>query len=174
MRYVRVSLDEALKLRKDFEQYLDAVQSSIEKGDFNNAKPLEQNFSPSGNFENAILWEREPEGNKPHVRYRQGGDDFITIEYGNEEFDINHRCRVTALEKEIRGSNAPSWLKQHLNNTVGCCTSLMLYYDGSKVDRQQLIKYLQSVEDDLGDLTKIKVVSGYSSTHSWLRVYTNE
>ena len=162
MRYVRVSLEEALKLRKDAEKYLDAVQSGIEKGNFDNVQPLDQNFSPSGNFENAILSEREPEGNKPHVRYRQGGDDFLTVEYGNEEFDINHRCRVTALEKEISGSNAPSWLKQHLNNTVGCCMSLMLYYDGTKVDRQQLIKYLQTVEDDLGDLTKIKVVSGIS------------
>lgn len=157
MRYVRVSLEEALKLRKDFDSYLDAVESGIEKGNFDNIVPLDQEFAPSGKFEKAVLWEKAPEGNKPQVRYRQGGDDFLTVEYGNEEFDINHRCRVTALEKEVHGSNAPSWLKQHLNNTVGCCTSLMLYYDGSKVDRQQLIEYLQSLEEQLGDLSKIKV-----------------
>ena len=157
MRYKRVSLDEALKLRKEFDDYLDDVQSGIEKGSFDSVKPLEQEFKPSGNFEKAVLWEKAPEGNKPQVRYRQGGDDFILIEYGNEEFDINHRCRVTALEKAVRGSDAPSWLKQHLNNTVGCCTSLMLYYDGSNVDRKKLVEYLQSQEEQLGDLSEIKV-----------------
>lgn len=157
MRYVRVSLQEALKLRKDVDEYLDAIESGIQKGGYDGVKPLDQNFKPSGNFEKAVLWERAAEGNTPQVRYRQGGDDFLLIEYGNENFDINHRCRVTALEKIIRGPDAPSWLKKNLNNTVGCCTSLMLYYDGDKVDRKQLVEYLQKLEDQLGDLSKIKV-----------------
>lgn len=126
MRYRRVSLDEALKLRKEQAAYLDAVQSGIEKNSYDSIKPLDQEYEPSGDFGKAILWEREPEGKKPQVRYRQGGDDFLTVEYGNEEFDINHRCRVTALEKAVRGPDAPSWIKEHLYNTVGCCTSLML------------------------------------------------
>ena len=126
MRYRRVSLDEALKLRKQQAEYLDAVQSGIEKNSYDKIKPLNQEYEPSGDFGTAVLWEREAEGNKPHVRYRQGGDDFLTVEYGNEEFDINHRCRVTALEKAVCGSDAPSFLKENLNNTVGCCTSLML------------------------------------------------
>ena len=157
MRYKRVSLEEALKLRKVVDDYLDSVQTGIEKNDFGGVKPLEPTYDPSGDFGEAVVWERKPEGNKPHVRYRQGGDDHFIVEYGNEEFDINHRCRVTALEKAVLGADAPSWLKDTLLNTQGCCTTLMLYYDGSKMDREQLIKHLQTLEDQLGDLSKIKV-----------------
>ncbi|KAK3705788.1 hypothetical protein LTR37_013095 [Vermiconidia calcicola] len=157
MKYKRVSLEEALKLRQDLESYLDGLQVGIKKNDFASVKPLDQNYEPSRGFENPVLWSRDAEGTKPQVRYRQGGDDFLLIEYGNENFDLNHRCRVTALEKRVRSPDAPSWLKQNLVNTVGCCTSLMLYYDGTKMDRAQLIKHLQMLEDDLGDLSKIKV-----------------
>lgn len=157
VRYKRVSLEEALELRAKLEKYLDAMHAAIGKGDFGDVQPLDATYKPSGNFGGAIIWERQPEGNKPQVRYRQGGDDHILIEYGNEEFDLNHRCRVTALEKEVHGSNAPTWLKQNLWNTVGCCTTLILYYDGSKIDRTQLVKHLQHLEDQLGDLSKIKV-----------------
>ena len=157
MQYKRVSLDEALALRKQLSDYLDAVASGIRMNKFDGVKPLDQEFEPSGHFGKAVIWEREASGNFPQVRYRQGGDDFLLVEYGNEHFDINHRCRVTALEKAVTASDAPSWLKENLFTTVGCCTTLLLYYSGDKVDRAKLVEHLQSLEDKLGDLSKIKV-----------------
>ncbi|KAK5172580.1 uncharacterized protein LTR77_002700 [Saxophila tyrrhenica] len=157
MKYKRVSLDEALALRSDLNSYLDAVQAGVSKGDFSKVKPLQQTHEPKGDFGNAILWERAPKGNRPQVRYRQGADDHLLIEYGNENFDINHRCRVTALEKAVHSKDAPSWLKENLTNTVGCCTSLMVHYNGAKMDRPKLIEHLQTLEEQLGDLSKIKV-----------------
>lgn len=87
----------------------------------------------------------------------QGGDDHLIVEYGHENFDLNHRCRVTALESHIRGDSTPSWLAAHLIATIGCCTSLLLFYDGSKLPRSQLIAYLHLVEDQLGDLTQMSL-----------------
>ncbi|KAI7161815.1 3-methylcrotonyl-CoA carboxylase subunit alpha [Hortaea werneckii] len=157
MRYVRVSLEEALILRKRVDEYLHQIQKGIQDGDFQDTKPLETSYSLSDNFGEAIIWERAAEANRPQVRYRQGGDDFLLVEYGNEEFDINHRCRVTALENAVHDGDAPTWLKSNLVNTVGCCTSLLLFYDGSKMQRSQLVTHLQSIEDQLGDLSHIKV-----------------
>ncbi|KAI7605769.1 hypothetical protein KC346_g10857 [Hortaea werneckii] len=157
MRYIRVSLEEALMLRRRVDEYLRQIRNGIQNGDFQDTKPLETSYSPSNNFGEAIIWERAAETDRPHVRYRQGGDDFLLVEYGNEEFDINHRCRVTALEKAIHDGDAPTWLKSALVNTVGCCTSLLLFYDGSKMQRSQLVTHLQSIEDRLGDLSHIKV-----------------
>ena len=157
LRYKRVSLDEALKLRKEVDDFLDGVQGGIENGNFDKVQPLETAYKPSGDYENAIIWEREPQGNSPQVRYRQGGEDHLLVEYGNENFDLNHRCRVTALEKRVRARDAPSWLKDNLLNTVGACTSMILYFNGAKMDRKKLVKHLQELEDDLGDLSKIKV-----------------
>ncbi|KAK1082182.1 hypothetical protein LTR33_004101 [Friedmanniomyces endolithicus] len=157
MQYKRVSLEEALSLRKKVEEYLVAIQKAIESGSFERVQALETTYSPSGAYGKAVVAERPAKGNEPQVRYRQGGDDHLLVEYGNEQFDLNHRCRVTALEKVLRGPDAPAWLKETLTNTVGCCTSLLLFYDGAKLDREKLVKYLQSLEDQLGDLSKIKV-----------------
>jgi urea carboxylase len=157
MQYKRVSLEEALELRKKVEEYLNGIQKGVEKDNFQDVQPLEATYSPKGDFGKAIILGREAQGNQPMVRYRQGGDDHLLVEYGDEQFDINHKCRVTALEKALRGPDAPSWLKENLWNTVGCCTSLLLFYDGSKMPRDKLVSHLQTLEDQLGDLSKIKV-----------------
>ncbi|KAK4890804.1 hypothetical protein LTR27_010505 [Elasticomyces elasticus] len=157
MQYKRVSLEEALKLRQKLNEYLVAIQKAIESGSFDGVQPLVTTYSPSGEYGKAVLAERPAKGNEPQVRYRQGGDDHLLVEYGNEQFDLNHRCRVTAIEKALRGKDAPAWLKQNLINTVGCCTSILLFYNGAKIDRGKLLAHLQSLEDQLGDLSKIKV-----------------
>ncbi|KAK5131335.1 hypothetical protein LTR08_001001 [Meristemomyces frigidus] len=155
--YKRVSLEEALMLRQRVESYLTGIQYGIEKGSFDGLRPLESTYTPNGDFGKALIWERAMQGNQPQVRYRQAGDDHLIVEYGDEQFDLNHRCRVTALEKALRARDAPSWLKENLINTVGCCTSITLFYNGAKLPRAQLVEHLQKLEDQLGDLSKIKV-----------------
>ncbi|KAG9895676.1 3-methylcrotonyl-CoA carboxylase subunit alpha, partial [Aureobasidium melanogenum] len=153
LKYKRVSLEEALSLRKQNDQFIESIENAVKKSSsLEDVKPLSSTFSPSGNFGKAVIWERSQQGHQPQVRYRQGGDDHIIVEYGNEEFDLNHRCRTTALEKAIRSSN-PEWL----NNTVSCCTSVTLFYNGLKIERQKLVAHLQGLEDELGDLSSVKV-----------------
>ena len=77
--------------------------------------------------------------------------------YGSEQFDLNYRCRTTALEKALHSDDAPSWLKQNLTTTVSCCTSITICYDGAKLPREKLIAHLQMLEDQMGDLSKTKV-----------------
>ncbi|KAK5122739.1 hypothetical protein LTR85_003654 [Meristemomyces frigidus] len=157
VRFKRVSLEEALMLRQRVAAYLDGVQHGVEKGSFEGLQPLAVTYTPSGEYGTSIIWARAPQGNQPQVRYRQGGDDHLIVEYGDEQFDINHRCRVTALEKALTSRDVPSWLKENLTNTVGCCTSITLFYNGAKLPRAKLVDHLQSLEDKLGDLSKIKV-----------------
>lgn len=77
--------------------------------------------------------------------------------YGSEQFDLNYRCRTTALEKSLHSDDAPSWLKQNLTTTVSCCTSITICYDGAKLPREKLIAHLQTLENQIGDLSKTKV-----------------
>ncbi|KAF1948745.1 biotin-dependent car [Byssothecium circinans] len=123
LKYIRVSLEDALKKRKSNDLYLDSIERTIREG---------------GAFDK----EKEGDGNVPRVRYRQGGDDHLIVEYGDENFDLNHRCRS---------------IISALHNTVGCCTTLLLYYDGSKLPRSDLIVHLQTLESQLGDLRSTKV-----------------
>lgn len=80
LRYKRVSLEEALKLRKDLAAFLDAVQKGIETGDYKHVEPIDANYKPSGQFSSAVIWERAAQGNSPQVRYRQGGDNHLLVE----------------------------------------------------------------------------------------------
>ncbi|KAF2225214.1 allophanate hydrolase subunit 2-domain-containing protein [Elsinoe ampelina] len=158
MQYKRVTLDEALSLRKDNDAFLDSVESAIKSNSsLDSIKPINAHFEPSSIGDDAIIWQREATDKLPQVRYRQGGDDHLIVEYGNEQFDLNHRCRVTALETALRSPSAPSFLKSHLINTVGCCTSLTLYYNGALLPRPRLISHLQHLETLLGDLSTTKV-----------------
>ncbi|PSK51622.1 Methylcrotonoyl-CoA carboxylase subunit alpha, mitochondrial [Elsinoe australis] len=158
MQYKRVTLDEALALRKDNDAFLDAIEHALESGgSLDGVKPINAHFKPSTDGGNAIIWQREAQGQQPLVRYRQGGDDHLIVEYGNEQFDLNHRCRVTALEKALHSPLAPSFLKSHLINTVGCCTSITLFYNGALLPRSDLVSHLQTLESQLGDLSATKV-----------------
>ncbi|KAI4720428.1 hypothetical protein E4T48_03306 [Aureobasidium sp. EXF-10727] len=153
LKYKRVSLEEALSLRKQNVLFIGSVEHAVKNNSvFEDIRSLSSTFQPSGDFGKAIIWERGQQGRQPLVRYRQGGDDHIIVEYGNEEFDLNHRCRTTALEKAIRSSN-PKWL----NNTVSCCTSVTIFYNGLSIERQKLVAHLQRLEDELGDLSSVKV-----------------
>lgn len=51
----------------------------------------------------------------------QGGDDYILVEYGEGKFDLNHRCRVTALMKALRESKGEISFSNGLINMVSCC-----------------------------------------------------
>lgn len=162
MQYERVSLEDALTARAKLEAYLSAVEAAVQGTlGWDLVEPLDtQSKAPStlsGKWGNSILWHRPEQGNQPAVTYRQGGDDHLIIEYGHENFDLNYRCRVTVLESHIRGTSTPSWLKDHLTTTMGCCTSLLLFYDGSALPRAKLLPYLQSLEDQLGDLSAAKL-----------------
>ncbi|RAR01029.1 pyruvate carboxylase subunit a [Stemphylium lycopersici] len=160
VRYVRVGLDDALKKRRWNDRFLDSVEQGIKNGGVFDGIDKLQGAHPNFHVDDigkAILWEKAGDAKTPQVRYRQGGDDHILIEYGNENFDLNHRCRVTALENGIRSDSTPDIIKSNLFNTVGCCTTLLIHYNGALLPRATLIEYLQTLESQLGDLTRTKV-----------------
>ncbi|OCL07975.1 pyruvate carboxylase subunit A [Glonium stellatum] len=159
LRYKRVSLGDALEMRKKLNKFLNAIEECIKTGTrFETITALDSGDETlSNDFGKSVIWQAAAKGQEPAVKYRQGGDDHLIVEYGTESFDINHRCRVTALEKLLWDVESPSHVKNNLINTVGCCTTLLLFYDGSSLPRTDLIAYLQSLESRLGDLRTAKV-----------------
>jgi urea carboxylase len=160
LKYVRVGLEDALKKRKRNEDFLDALEQAVKTSSgFDHIHSLQRghvNFHEC-NIGKAVIWEKNGDAQIPRVRYRQGGDDHLLIEYGDESFDLNHRCRVTALENTLNSDSTPGHIKNNLYNTVGCCTTLLLYYNGAKLPRSDLVAHLQKIESELGDLRTTKV-----------------
>ncbi|KAH3916694.1 hypothetical protein HBI56_049060 [Parastagonospora nodorum] len=160
LKYIRVGLQDALKKRKRNNDFLDSIEQALNTGKSLESLESLQNSHVTFhecNIGKAVIWEKDATANTPRVRYRQGGDDHILVEYGNESFDLNHRCRVTALENTLRSNSAPEAIEANLYNTVGCCTTLLIYYNGTKLPRVDLIAHLQAIEAQLGDLRTTKV-----------------
>ena len=127
MQYKRVSLADALSMRKrvnDFIEQVDEVCSG--HGSFDQIVPL--NYSEllssasSGDHGKAVVHLIEADGNQPVTYYRQGADDYLLVEYGDGTFDLNHRCRVTALIKALNDPESEINFSKGIINTVGCCT----------------------------------------------------
>ncbi|KAL6702391.1 hypothetical protein ACN47E_002342 [Coniothyrium glycines] len=158
LKYVRVGLEDALKKRKRNEAFIASIEQAVKSGgDFSKVEKLNKVSFHEGAIGKAVIWEQEGSGHVPQVRYRQGGDDHLLVEYGNESFDLNHRCRVTALENALNSNETPRSIREKLYNTVGCCTTLLIYYNAAELPRADLVAHLQEIESRLGDLRSTKV-----------------
>ncbi|KAL1962552.1 hypothetical protein VTN77DRAFT_9427 [Rasamsonia byssochlamydoides] len=163
LKYRRVSLESALSARREVERFVDQiVQGCRAGGDFDNIIPLNDELPPELKREeggSALVHQIQEHDKQPLVSYRQGGDDYLLIDYGHGSFDLNHRCRTTALIKALKEGTGEISFSSGLIATVGCGNSFLLYYDGLKIPRHKLIEYLCSLESKLGDLTEAKVFS---------------
>lgn len=168
MQYLRVSLEDALATRKRVNEFLDDVAKSCSgKGEFAAIEALDYSKlskslnSPAsvGSYGKSIIHRIEAKDNQPQTLYRQGGDDYLLVEYGDGTFDLNHRCRVTALNKALKEGNSDVSFAGGLVNTVGCCSSLLIYYDGIRIPQGKLVSYLVDLEAQIGDLSNAKVPS---------------
>ena len=164
MQYRRVSLSDALAIRKLVTNFIHSVsEACTSKGSFEYILPLDYSLlrtsTTPDNYGKAVVYRIEAWGNQPLITYRQGADDYLIVEYGDGSFDLNHRCRVTALIKSLRESTGPISFSNGLVNTVGCGNSLLIYYDGTRIPQNELISYLVEIESQLGDLSKAQVPS---------------
>ncbi|KAL8776128.1 MAG: hypothetical protein Q9213_008383, partial [Squamulea squamosa] len=161
MQYRPVSLRDALAMRRRLDEFIEDMQEAIVNGtSFEQIQPLDYSKLPkSDNVGKAIVHQIDANGSQPRTMYRQGGDDYLLVEYGEGSFDLNHRCRVTALTKALRESLGEVSFTKGLINTVGCCNSLLIYYDGLRIPQKALLDHLTHFETELGDLSRAKVPS---------------
>ncbi|KAL8654478.1 MAG: hypothetical protein Q9210_001481 [Variospora velana] len=160
MQYRRVSLEDALAMRTRVNDFIAGLEESVDGSGFANVTPLDYSALPDSNdVGNAVIHLIEANGSQPKTSYRQGGDDYLLVEYGEGNFDLNHRCRVTALTKALRESTDAISFSSGLVNTVGCCNTLLIYYDGLRIPQRELLAHLLRLESAIGDLSRARVPS---------------
>lgn len=165
LRFKRVSYEDAIAKRKEVEGFLGLVHDCCNgKANFKDVSPLKpEERSPSTEnkgWEKAIIHQIKEEGTQPLVSYRQGGDDFILIDYGHGSFNLNYRCRAVALYRKLRESSGDiSFSNGAMHTGMACGNSLMLYYDSTKIARPKMLEYLLKLEAELGDLSEAKFPS---------------
>lgn len=102
----------------------------------------------------SILAVREATTLAPKAIYRQAGDSYILLEYGENILDLALRLRVHRLIQMIEEAQIEAILE--LSPGV---RSLQIKYDGLKFSQQELLVFLFSLEERMGDLSQIKVAS---------------
>lgn len=111
-------------------------------------------ITPGSTSSAAILAELAPEGELPAVVYRQAGDNYVLIEYGDNVLDLALRLRIYLLMKAIgqAGMNGIEELSPGVR-------SLQVRYDSQRISQCQLLTLLLSLEKQLGDVTKLNIPS---------------
>ncbi|WP_312837809.1 carboxyltransferase domain-containing protein, partial [Atlantibacter hermannii] len=102
----------------------------------------------------AILAQWDAEGPRPAVVWRQAGDSYILIEYGENVLDLALRLRVHLLMAAIRDAAIPG--VEELSPGV---RSLQVRYDGQRISQSQLMAQLLQLEASLGDVSTLKIPS---------------
>ncbi|KAG6354234.1 hypothetical protein INS49_004838 [Diaporthe citri] len=160
VKFVAVSLEDALWSRKANEAFVDSIAKWLASGSYEAVQRLDATpiLEAPSSVQPAVIRLTEATPSRPRIAYRQGGDDYLMLDYGNGSFDINHKCRITALKRKLEAGTGPirfSPTGEGIYNTVCVGNSMMIYYNGLAIPQSQLLDYLAALEDELGDLGSI-------------------
>lgn len=101
-----------------------------------------------------ILAQRAATEHSPQVVYRQAGDSYILLEYGDNVLDLALRLRVHQLIEMIQQAQMDGVLE--LSPGV---RSLQIKYDILLISQSNLVQRLQAFEAQMGDLSQVKIPS---------------
>ena len=93
----------------------------------------------------AVIEALASDGEQPLVVYRAAGDEYVLIEYGEVEVDLNNRFRLHELEKMINDRQDKGILE-----TIPGVRSLLVKFNPEIINTKNLVKYF-----DLLDIRKI-------------------
>ncbi|HCD75175.1 MAG TPA: urea carboxylase, partial [Alcanivorax sp.] len=101
-----------------------------------------------------MVAELDADGHVPRITYRQAGDKYILIEYGDNVLDLALRLRVHALMENLKDQPVPGILE--LSPGV---RSLQVHYDSRLLDQAGLVKALLEREKAIGSVDDMEVRS---------------
>jgi urea carboxylase len=147
IRFKRLSFDTALAMELSIDRAIEnlSVQPAI--------LPIPL-VKPENTISECIVAALPPQGGRPLVSYRQAGDKYILLEYGDNILELSLRLRVYALMEALKASPIEGVIE--LSPGV---RSLQINYDSRVIHQQQLINQLLVIEETLGDARDTKVPS---------------
>ncbi|MGC3980728.1 MAG: 5-oxoprolinase/urea amidolyase family protein [Steroidobacteraceae bacterium] len=137
-----VSYAQAVRLRREMDAATDdLVVSSTEAASFDESETGSACLACSPD-------------QSPTVCYRQAGDAYLLVEYGEQVLDLELRFRVHALMQYLQAKAVPG--VQELTPGI---RSLQVHYDSRVISQQQLLTLLQQAEHELPAVDDVEVPS---------------
>ncbi|MCG7389875.1 urea carboxylase [Pantoea sp. ACRSB] len=148
IRFHPISVEEAVALEKAQTHSVETLRSTHVPA----FEVPSLTASPTGSA--ALLAALPATAATPAVVYRQAGDKYVLIEYGDNVLDLALRLRVHLLMNALRARAVPG--VEELSPGV---RSLQVRYDSLHLSQQQLMRLLLELEAGLGDVSELKVSS---------------
>lgn len=101
-----------------------------------------------------LLAARPASATAPAVAWRQAGDKYVLVEYGDNVLDLALRLRVHLLMQALQQRAVPGI--EELSPGV---RSLQVRYDSLVIGQQQLMQLLLALELELGDVSQLTIPS---------------
>jgi len=152
IRFVRLSFGQALEL----ERVQDRIAETLEELPLPAPTASRLAHAPVQGTpaSAAILAEVPGRGATPKAVYRQAGDKYVLIEYGENVLDLNLRFRVHALMEALRARPMAGVLEMSPG-----VRSLQIRYDSRVVHQRDLVQGLLALEAQLPPVEDMKVRS---------------
>ncbi|PHM31269.1 urea carboxylase [Xenorhabdus innexi] len=150
IRFHPISIEEAVALEEQQTQRIDTLRAIPETPLLQIAEKLIAEKVQSG----AVLAATIATDSAPSVVYRQAGDNYILIEYGENILDLALRLRIHLLMEKLHDLSEPG-----IKEIAPGVRSLQIRYDNRQIEQQKLVALLLSLEKQLGDVSTMKVPS---------------
>jgi urea carboxylase len=108
-------------------------------------------LSPTIDGSATLLAKRASKGHHPKAQWRQAGDNYILLEYGEDVLDLALRLRIHLLMEAIRAEKLPV---EELSPGV---RSLQIRYKSNRILQADLMRHLKNLEDTLPDVDDLKI-----------------
>ena len=89
---------------------------------------------------------------RPSVEYRQAGDGYVLIEYGDNVLDLAVRMRIYLLMNAIKAAG-----QEGIEELSPGVRSLQIRYDSGVLHQTALLQHLLTLENSLADVSQLKI-----------------
>lgn len=148
IKFVPITYEKAIELKKTQDLEIESM-AAIKQ--FDNTSIIKSAI-PESQY-NPILYSQEPSAENPLVTYRQAGDRYILVEYGENIMDLNLSYRVFRLQEKITSSKLPGIVEMSQG-----VRSVLIQYN-NEISQKNLLDSLVKFEKQLLFDKKWKVPS---------------
>ncbi len=142
IQFVPISYATAKSLKAQQDEIIENLQGELPSLE---AKAIEP--------ENPVLFEFKVTSNAPKITYRQAGDRYILVEYGENVLDLNLSYRIHKLIEMVTENKTPGIVEMSQG-----VRSVLIEYD-AQISQQGLLDVLVSYEKEIIFINKWEVKS---------------
>ncbi|ODQ68343.1 urea amidolyase [Nadsonia fulvescens var. elongata DSM 6958] len=134
IKFIPVSFDDAIAINNKHNQNIASLTGEVPQ----------TIVTSLGKYEDPVLYYSEESESKPKVIYRQAGDRYVLVEYGENIMDLNLAYRIHRLVETVFSEKTKGVIEMSRG-----VRSVLIEYDGKLTHQSELLKALIGYEESM-------------------------